>query len=103
MLPPVQESPLSPKLVVQTDGELARWPDLFTRDIIGRLRREPVVSIAANLLTPKVPPPHALPDRWFCWSPRMRTLVPLDLALDPDLRNWDEAWRDALSVAGCRG
>ena len=103
MLPPVQESPLSPKLVVQTDGELARWPDLFTRDIIGRLRREPVVSIAANLLTPKVPPPHALPDRWFCWSPRTRTLVPLDLALDPDLRNWDEAWRDALSVAGCRG
>jgi len=101
MLPPVQERPLGAKLVVQTDQELARWPDLFERDIIGRLRREPATSVAANLLTPKVPPPHALPDRYFCWSPGVQALEPLTLALDPGLANWDDEWRRALSAAAC--
>jgi len=101
MLPPVQATSLGPKLIVQTDAELARWPDLFARDIIGRLRREPVTSVAANLLTPKVPPPHALPDRWFCWSSRSHALVPLTMALEPGLGNWDVAWRDAMSAAHC--
>ena len=101
MLPPVQAASIAPELIVQTGDELARWPDLFTRDIIGRLRREPVANVAANLLTPKVPPPHALPDRWFCWSPHTRALVPVTLALEPDLANWDDAWRNALTAAGC--
>ena len=103
MLPPVQPASLGPKLIVQTNDELAHWPDLFSRDIIGRLRREPVTSVAANLLTPKVPPPHALPDRWFCWSPQAHALIRLDLALAPGLENWDAAWRDALSRANCAG
>jgi hypothetical protein len=103
MLPPVQERPLGAKLVVQTDLELARWPDLFERDIIGRLRREPATSVAANPLTPKVPPPHALPDRYLCWSPRAEALVPVSLALAPDLANWDDEWRRALPAAGCAG
>ena len=101
MLPPVQAASLGPKLVVQTDGELARWPDLFTRDIIGRLRREPLINVAANPLTPKVPPPHEIPDRWFCWSTRTHALVPATLALQPDFANWDMAWREARAFAGC--
>ncbi|MEO8674399.1 MAG: hypothetical protein ABI569_02405 [Casimicrobiaceae bacterium] len=101
MLPPVQATSIAPKLIVQTGDELARWPDLFSRDIIGRLRREPVASVAANPLTPKVPPPHALPDRWFCWSPRTHALVPVALGLEPGLANWDVAWRKALAAAGC--
>ncbi len=101
MLPPVQPKPLGAKLVVQTPVELARWPDLFERDIIGRLKREPATSVAANLLTPKVPPPHALPDRYYCWSPRARALQPVTLALAPDRSNWDAAWRSALAAAGC--
>jgi hypothetical protein len=103
MLPPVQAQSLSPKLVVQTTEELARWPDLFLRDIIGRLRREPLGSVAANPLTPKVPPPHMLPDRYFCWSPRAGALVPLPLVHDAGLRDWDAAWSRGLDAAGCRG
>ena len=101
MLPPVQAASIAPKLIVQTGDELARWPDLFTRDIIGRLRREPVTSVAANPLTPKVPPPHAMPDRWFCWSPRAHALVSVTPALEPGLANWGDAWRKALAAAGC--
>jgi hypothetical protein len=103
MLPPVQAQSLSPKLVVQTPEELARWPDLFERDIIGRLRREPLGSVAANPLTPKVPPPHMLPDRYFCWSPRAAALVPLPLIRDVALGDWDAAWSRGLDAAGCRG
>jgi hypothetical protein len=101
MLPPVQPEPLGAKLVVQTPVELARWPDLFERDIIGRLKREPATSVAANPLTPKVPPPHALPDRYYCWSPQARALQPVTLALAPDRSNWGAAWRSALAAAGC--
>src|SRR5512143_667988 len=101
MLPPVQRSPIGAQLVVQTEDELARWPDLFERDIIGRLKREPATSVAANPLTPKVPPPHALPDRYLCWSPRARALQPVALALAPGLANWEPAWRQALSASGC--
>ena len=103
ILPPVQERPLSAKLVVQTEQELARWPDLFERDIIGRLRREPATSVAANPLTPKVPPPHVLPDRYFCWNPDAQALEPITLALTADLANWDDEWRSALAAAGCSG
>jgi hypothetical protein len=101
MLPPVQSASLAPQLVVQTSDELTRWPDLFTRDIIGRLRREPLKNVAANSLTPRVPPPHVFPDRYFCWSPRARALVPLELGLDPGLGNWNSAWQRALFAAGC--
>jgi hypothetical protein len=102
MLPPVQSTSLSSRLVVQTGDELTRWPDLFTRDIIGRLRREPLPRVTANPLAPPAPAPHALPDRYFCWSPRARALVPLQIVLEPGLGNWDAVWREALLAARCR-
>ena len=99
--PPTQQRPLSPWLMVQTPDELDRWPDLFARDVIGRLRREPLAAVAGNLLTPKVPAPHALPDRYYCWSPRAHALMPLALAFAADLSDWSVRWRQVLPAAGC--
>ncbi len=101
LLPPVQAASLAPRLIVQTTMELDRWPDLFTRDIIGRLRREPLLDVAANPLTPKMPPPHALPDRYYCFSPATRALVPLALDFAPGLSDWSARWRSALATNGC--
>ena len=47
---PIQTRPLSRQLVVQTEEELDRWPDLFERDIVGRLRCGDSLDIAASEL-----------------------------------------------------
>ncbi|MEO8674398.1 MAG: hypothetical protein ABI569_02400 [Casimicrobiaceae bacterium] len=103
MLPPIQSSPITQQLIVQTDENLAPWPDLFTRDVVGRLKREQFDPRPSSSVPPKVAPPHATPDHWLCWSPNTRALQPLDLVLAPDLANWDAAWKQALDVSGCRG
>jgi hypothetical protein len=103
MLPPIQTPPISQKLVVQTEENLAPWPDLFTRDIVGRLQREQFDLRPSAAVLPKAAPPYAIPDRWYCWSPRARALEAVDLALAPDFSNWDAAWQHALEVNGCRG
>jgi hypothetical protein len=103
MLPPIQVPPVSQLLIVQTEENLPPWPDLFERDIVGRLQRETFDPRAQALRPPKVAPPYAMPDRWLCWSPRARTLKVLDLSLAPDLSNWDAVWARALDAAGCRG
>jgi hypothetical protein len=102
ILPPVQARSLSQRLVVQTPDGLARWPDLFERDIIGRLKREPIDRVVANLDAPKVPPPHMLPTRYFCWNPRAGALFPLPLLHGAGPNHWDTAWARALDSAGCR-
>jgi len=103
MLPPIQSSPITQQLIVQTDENLAPWPDLFTRDIVGRLKRETFDPRPSSSVPPKVAPPHAMPDTWLCWSPRSRALEPVNLGLAPDLANWDAAWKQALASAECRG
>ena len=103
MLPPIQSPPISQKLVVQTEENLAPWPDLFTRDIVGRLQREQFDLRPSAAVLPKVAPPYVIPDHWYCWSPRARALEAVDLALAPDFANWEPAWRRALDVNGCRG
>lgn len=103
MLPPFPNPPLSQQLIVQTEENLPSWPDLFERDIVGRLKREQFDPRPAASLPPKVAPPHALPDRWYCWSPQSRALEEVDLGLDPGFSNWNAAWQRALDAAACRG
>ncbi len=103
ILPPVQARPLSPKLIVQTPDGLAQWPELFARDIVGRLRRESLASVVANLLAPSVSAPYALPDRYLCWSPRAGALVRLPIVREAGLANWDAVWARALEDADCSG
>ena len=101
MSPPIQARPLSPQLVVQTEEELERWPDLFERDIVGRLQREPLERVAGNELAPKQAAPHLYPDRYYCWSSRDRALVSRP-ALPVTATEWTAAWEVALISAGCR-
>jgi len=103
LLPPRQTAPLSPRVIVQTPFELDRWPDLFTRDIIARLRKEPLAEITANLFTPRTEPPHAMPDRFFCFNPRTHALAALRLDFASGLSDWDAQWRRALASGECGG
>jgi hypothetical protein len=102
MLPPVQPRSLAPQLVVQLAVELPAWPAQLEANIIGRLKSEPLDSVTAAPGKPGTSLPFALPDRYYCWSPAKRALVPLALTLEPGFRNWDAEWERALDAAACR-
>ena len=101
MLPPVQAT-----LARRRDSscrptdELARWPDLLHAGYHWPPEdASRSTSVAANPLTPKVPPPYALPDHWFCWSPRARALVPVHARARTRIsQTGTTAWRTALAA-----
>jgi hypothetical protein len=101
MLPPVQPRSLSPQLIVQLPADLPRWPELLKRNIIGRLKSEPLADVAADTTRPGTSAAFVQPDRYFCWSPRSHALVALPLEFDTEFLNWDAAWPQALYEAGC--
>jgi hypothetical protein len=102
MLPPVQARPLSTRLIVQLPDDLPGWPAMLEKNIVGRLKTEPLASVTGNLPPTGTSPPHAVPDHYFCWSPRSGRLVSLSLAFAPGFRDWNEVWARALDAAGCR-
>jgi hypothetical protein len=103
MLPPAQPRSLSGQLVVQLAYDLPSWPELLEKNIVGRLKTEPLASMTADLQPAETSPPRAVPDHYFCWSPQSHTLVALPLAFEPGFRDWNEVWARALDSAGCRG
>ena len=90
MLPPVQPRSLSAQLVVQLAEELPSWPRLLEKNIVGRLKAEPLASVTADPQAPGTSSPPAVPDRYYCWSPRRHALVALPLAFAPGFRDWDD-------------
>jgi len=101
MSPPVQPRSLSPQLVVQLAVDLPNWPQLLEKNIIGRLKSEPLASVTADPQAPGTTPPRAVPDHYYCWSLRSHSLVALPLVFEPGFRDWDAVWARALDAAGC--
>ena len=102
MLPPVQPRSLSAQLVVQLAADLPRWPELLEKNIVGRLKSEPLANVTADPQTPGTTRARAVPDHYFCWSLERHALVALPLAFAPGFRDWDAMWARALDDAGCR-
>jgi hypothetical protein len=101
MLPPVQPRSLAPHLVVQLREELPRWPEMLRRNIVGRLKAEPLADVTARPDADASGRPLLLPDRYYCWNPRAHALVALPIEFDPEFRDWDATWVRALDEAGC--
>ena len=102
MLPPVQPRSLSSQLVVQLADDLSAWPAQLEKNIIGRLKAESIRDVAADREASGAMLPPAVPDRFFCWSPRRHALVELPLAFREGFSDWNEVWGRALDAAGCR-
>ena len=102
MLPPVQSRSLSPQLVVQLADDLPAWPAQLEKNIIARLKAEPLSDVAADRGAAATQLPPAVPDRYFCWSPRRHELVALPLVFRAGFGDWNEVWATALDAAGCR-
>ena len=102
MLPPAQPRSLSGQLIVQLAADLPGWPLLLEKNIIGRLKAEPLASVTADPQAPATSSPLAVPDYYYCWNADRHMLVALPLAFAPGYRDWDEIWARALDAAGCR-
>ena len=102
MLPPVQPRPLSAQLIVQLADDLPAWPAQLEKNIVGRLKTESIWDVAADREASGAKLPPAVPDQFFCWSPRSHALVALPLVFQTGFSDWNEVWGRALDAAGCR-
>jgi len=102
-LPPVQPVSLLPRLVVQTERDLAPWPDNIRRGIVDALKRHPPrevwAAVAAGTATP-----GGVPTDFLCWDSAGARLEPLQLSLPspPTAEAWLAAWKSALAASACR-
>ncbi|MET0683293.1 MAG: hypothetical protein ABWZ29_08135 [Casimicrobiaceae bacterium] len=102
MSPPGQPRSLSPRLIVQLAEDLPGWPRMLEKNIIGRLKSEPLEDVTAN---PQAPGTQSLavPDRYFCWSLKSHKLEAMPLQFEADFRDWNDVWSRGLEAAGCAG
>ena len=102
-LPPVQPASLLPRLVVQTERDLAPWPENIRRGIVDALKRHPPrevwAAVAAGTATP-----GGVPTDFLCWDSAGARLEPLPLPLPSPLTGeaWLAAWKSALAASACR-
>ena len=103
MLPPVQPRSLSAQLVVQLAEDLPRWPELLEKNIIGRLKAEPLASVTADPQAPgSAAAARGARPLLLLESAHATRCVALPLAFAPGFRDWDDVWARALDAAGCR-
>jgi hypothetical protein len=102
MLAPVQTRSLSAQLIVLLADDLPAWPAQLEKNIVGRLKVESIWDVAADREASGTHLPPAVPDRFYCWSPRSHALVALPLAFQAGFSDWNEVWGRALDAAGCR-
>jgi hypothetical protein len=98
--PPVQATPLSHRLVVQTPLDLPPWPGHIARGLIDALRRYPLSDVWTAVAQGKTAGAEA-PTHYFCWTTVARELVPLPWSAQPGARDWLAQWRRGLVGAGC--
>ena len=100
VLPPVQASSLSSRLIVQTPEDLPAWPENIRRGLVDALRRFPLPEVWNAVAAGKASGSTA-PTHYFCWSSERSALKAISLVAELDDRRWMDAWRDALAAGGC--
>ena len=100
-LPPVQPAPLLSRLVVQTERDLAAWPQNMRRGIVDALKRYPPREVWSAVAAGQVARDGA-PTDFYCWDSENARLVPLALAAPIDGEHWLPAWKAALAGSACQ-
>jgi len=99
-LPPVQSAPLLSRLVVQTERDLAAWPENMRRGIVDALQRYPPREVWPAVAAGRVKP-GGVPTDFYCWDTHQARLVALSLAAPIAGEHWLPAWRAALAGSAC--
>ncbi len=100
VLPPVQASSLSSRLIVQTPEDLPAWPENIRRGLVDALRRFPLPEVW-NAVTAGRASGSTAPTHYLCWSSERSALEAVSRVPPVDDRRWMDAWHDALASAGC--
>ena len=99
-LPPVQPVPLLSRLVVQTERDLAAWPENMRRGIVDALKRYPPREVWPAVAAGRVSP-GGVPTDFHCWDSAGARLVALSLPAPIDGEHWLPAWKAALRGTPC--
>jgi len=102
-LPPVQPVSLLPRLVVQTENDLAPWPENIRRGVVDALKRYPPREVWPAVAAGRVTP-GGVPTDFHCWDSVDARLVALPLVLPSPMTGeaWLAAWKTALTASACR-
>ncbi len=100
-LPPVQPAPLLSRLVVQTERDLAAWPENMRRGIVDALKRYPPrevwPAVAAGQVTR-----GEVPTNFYCWDSTRARLSELAMPAPVAGEPWLPAWKAALAASPCQ-
>jgi hypothetical protein len=100
-LPPVQRAPLLAHLVVQTEPDLAAWPENLRRGVVDALKRYPPREVWAAVAAGRARPGVA-PTDYYCWDTGAARLVALTPPAPAADAHWLADWRAALAASPCR-
>jgi len=96
---PIQNPPVSNRVLVQVDTDIPGIATGFARGIIANLRRLPLDALDSR----GVEGAPEYPSRVFCWVPKQPSLVELPPAPDASPAAWAQATRAAMKAAHCAG
>jgi hypothetical protein len=100
-LPPVQQTPLLSRLVVQTERDLAAWPENMRRGIVDALKRYPPREVWPAVAAGRVTR-GAVPTDFYCWDSTNARLAALSLPPPIAGEHWLPAWKAALAASPCQ-
>lgn len=100
-LPPVQAASLLPRLIVQTERDLAAWPENMRRGIVDALKRYPPREVWPAVAAGRAAP-GGVPTDFYCWATGEARLVALSLPPPITGEHWLPAWQTALAGTPCQ-
>ena len=100
MLPPIRETPITSRLLVQDYDELPQLAEKIATGIVSTLRQRPVGDYLAGRRITTSPPEY--PTTVLCFDAALHRLVALDATPGPDPQSWAQALRRELAASTCK-
>jgi hypothetical protein len=98
--PPTQADTLSSRLIVQTEEDLAAWPDYMRKGIVDALQRYPLQTVWSEIAAGRADG-SAMPTQYLCWRADGTGIVPVPILTEVASGDWLAGWHKALATGRC--